>query len=345
MNETVLDMRNLKVVFPDERGLIRAVEGIDLSIKRGKCVALVGESGCGKSVTSLAAMKLLGNSGAIVRVDKMELDGMDIRELGDREMQELRGKKISMIFQDALSALNPVMTVGKQLDEVFLRSPGIPKKEARRRSIEALELVGVPDAGTRYGAYPHELSGGMRQRVLIAMAFAGSPDLIIADEPTTALDVTVQAQVLEVLSDLQKSRHTALLLITHDFSVVAHMADEVCVMYSGKIVERAPAKEIFGQPFHPYTRGLIGSVAKMEDAKGTFVQIPDSLPNPMNKPQGCYFHPRCPCVSEICRKSMPPMRTMKDGRQIRCWLHQPEGGSQEKGKHSDAGRRHGRKDS
>lgn len=328
MSEKVLDIKNLKVVFPNERGIIRAVEGIDLSIERGKCVALVGESGCGKSVTSLAAMKLLENSGAIVRSDKMELCGTEIQMLSDKEMQNFRGKKISMIFQDALSALNPVMTIGKQLDEVFIRHLNVSKKEARAHSIEALKLVGVPDPAARYKAYPHELSGGMRQRILIAMAFACSPDLIIADEPTTALDVTIQAQVLDVLSGLQKSHNTALLLITHDFSVVVHMADEICVMYSGKIVEKAPAKELFRKPLHPYTKGLISSVAKMEDAKGAFVQIPDSLPNPMNKPQGCYFHPRCPVAMEKCRKCMPPMQTLENGRQVRCWLqdvgHQKE---------------------
>lgn len=324
VSEKVLNIKNLKVVFPNERGIIRAVEGIDLEIERGKCVALVGESGCGKSVTSLAAMKLLGNSGAVVRTDRMELCGMDIQQLSDKEMQGFRGKRISMIFQDALSALNPVMTVGKQLDEIFIRHLNISKKEAKAHSIEALKLVGVPDPATRYKAYPHELSGGMRQRVLIAMAFACSPDLIIADEPTTALDVTIQAQVLDLLSGLQKTHNTALLLITHDFSVIVHMADEICVMYSGKIVEKASAKELFGQPLHPYTKGLIASVAKMEDGKGEFVQIPDSLPNPMNKPPGCYFHPRCPCAVEKCRKCMPPLHTLANGRQVRCWIWESE---------------------
>lgn len=321
MPEKVLDIKNLKVIFPGEQGIIRAVEGIDLTIPRGKCVALVGESGCGKSVTSLAAMKLLGGSGAAVRVDKMELCGADIRNLTDKEMQKLRGKNISMIFQDALSALNPVMTVGKQLDEVFIRHLRISKKEAKERSIEALKLVGVPDPAVRYKSYPHELSGGMRQRVLIAMAFACNPDLIIADEPTTALDVTIQAQVLSVLKDLQKQYNSALLLITHDLSVVVHMADEIYVMYSGKIVERATPRELFTDPKHPYTKGLIASVAKMDDKKEEFVQIPDTLPNPMKKPEGCYFHPRCPYAMEECRKQMPPLRTMEEGRQVRCWLY------------------------
>ncbi|MCD7818772.1 MAG: ABC transporter ATP-binding protein, partial [Lachnospiraceae bacterium] len=320
-SEKVLEIRNLKVVFPNERGIIRAVEGIDLNIEKGKCTALVGESGCGKSVTSLAAMKLLENSGAVVQCDKMELCGVDILSLNDKQMQEYRGSKISMVFQDALSALNPVMTIGKQMDEIYIRHFHVKKKKAKARSIEALRLVGVPDAERRYRAYPHELSGGMRQRVLIAMAFACSPELIIADEPTTALDVTIQAQVLDVLANLQKTHNTALLLITHDFSVVAHMADEICVMYCGKIVERAPARELFQNPLHPYTKGLIASIAKMEDPKGAFVQIPDSLPNPMNKPQGCYFHPRCSEATEKCRKCMPPMRVLENGRELRCWRY------------------------
>lgn len=322
MAENVLDIKNLKVVFPTAMGLVRAVEGIDLEIPKGKCVALVGESGCGKSVTSLASMKLLGEKNAVVRVDKMELCGQDIHGLSEKQMQNLRGKNVSMIFQDALSALNPVMTVGKQLDEIFIRHLKISKKEAKEYSIKAMKLVGVPDAETRYRSYPHELSGGMRQRILIAMAFACNPDLIIADEPTTALDVTIQAQVLKVLADLQKSHGTSLLLITHDLSVVVHMADEIYVMYCGKIVERASTKQLFKNPMHPYTKGLIASVAKMGDEKGTFVQIPDSLPSPLNKPQGCYFHPRCAYAMEKCKKCMPPIRTMEDGRQLRCWLEQ-----------------------
>lgn len=325
MSDYVLEIKNLKVVFPNERGFIRAVEGVDLAIERGKCVALVGESGCGKSVTSLASMKLLDTTMAAIRVDKMELDGMDIRSLSDKEMQEYRGKKISMVFQDALSALNPVMTIGKQLDEIFIRHLKISKKEAKKHSVQALKLVGVPDPERRYKAYPHELSGGMRQRVLIAMAFACNPDLIIADEPTTALDVTIQAQVLDVLSNLQKSHQTGLLLITHDLSVVVHMADEIYVMYSGKIVERATTRQLFQQPMHPYTQGLIASVAKMDDEKGEFIQIPDALPNPMNKPKGCYFHPRCAYASEKCKQCMPSLRLMPDGRQVRCWLYDKEG--------------------
>lgn len=329
MSRKILDIKNLKVVFPMPQGLLRAVEGIDLSVEKGKCVAIVGESGCGKSVTSLATMKLLKPTEAVVRTDKMELDGIDITELSEAEMQKLRGGKISMIFQDALSALNPVMTIGKQLDEIYRCHLKLSKKEARMRSIEALRLVGIPEPKMRYKAYPHELSGGMRQRVLIAMAFACNPELIIADEPTTALDVTIQAQVLKVLSDMQKTKGTSLILITHDLSVVVHMADEICVMYCGKMVEKASTYDLFKNPLHPYTRGLINSVAKMGDEKGEFVQIPDSLPNPMNKPQGCYFHPRCAYATDKCRQEMPCMETLENGRQVRCWNWREEVGDVE----------------
>ena len=239
-----LEVKNLKVVFPTEAGIVRAVEGIDIEIEQGQCAAIVGESGCGKSVTSLAVMKLLSTPPAIVRVDKLELGGVDIKNLNDKQMQKVRGKDISMVFQDALTALNPVMPIGKQIDEIFLAHGKLNfqakegeenkrinlKKEAKKRTIEALKLVGISDAELRYRAYPHQLSGGMRQRVLIAMAFACNPNLIIADEPTTALDVTIQAQVLDILKELQIKQKTSLMLITHDLSIVMSMADEIYVM-------------------------------------------------------------------------------------------------------------------
>ncbi len=325
-----LEVKNLKVIFPTEMGIVRAVEGIDIEIEQGKCAAIVGESGCGKSVTSLAVMKLLSTPPAIVRVDKLELGGTDIKDLTDKQMQKVRGKDMAMIFQDALTALNPVMQVGKQIDEIFLAhnlSDGENgktgrvnrKKEAKRRTIEALKLVGISDAELRYKAYPHQLSGGMRQRVLIAMAFACNPNLIIADEPTTALDVTIQAQVLDVLKDLQRKRNTSLMLITHDLSIVMNMADEIYVMYCGKIVERGTTREIFKDPLHPYTMGLLGSIARIGDAKSRFVQIPSSLPSPIHKPSGCYFHPRCQYAGERCKTEMPPLEKLEGGRCVRCW--------------------------
>ncbi len=319
MAEAVLEVRNLKVAFPCPGGVIRAVEGIDLDIEQGRCAALVGESGCGKSVSALAIMKLLNTPPAVWRVDRLRLDDLDLAHLPDRQMERIRGKQMAIIFQDAMTALNPVMTVGKQIDEVYLRHSRLSRREARRRTIKALELVGVPEARARANSYPHQLSGGMRQRVLIALAFACVPKLIIADEPTTALDVTIQAQVLDVLKSMQRVHGVSALLITHDLSVVANMADHVYVMYAGKIVERAALQELFVQTWHPYTDGLLASVPRISDKRQPFVQIPDAVPHPMRKPTGCYFHPRCPRSSELCEQRMPRLEGPSDERAVRCW--------------------------
>ena len=317
--ELMLKLCNLKVIFINAMGVVKAVEGIDLDIHKGEYVALVGESGCGKSVTSLAIMKLLNTPPALISVDELVVGGEELKDYSNKKMQDIRGKKISMIFQDAMSALNPVMIVGRQIQEVFLTQKDISKKEAKARAIKALELVGIPEPARRYNAFPHQLSGGLRQRVLIAMAFACNPELIIADEPTTALDVTIQAQVLDVLKRMQKNHNTALLLITHDLSIVANMADTICVMYCGKIVEKSPAYELFKKPYHPYTKGLLGAIPKLSDERHVFVQIPDSVPNPMNKPKGCYFHPRCAYATDKCRECMPPLRSVGGGRMVRCF--------------------------
>lgn len=319
MSESLLKVRNLKVIFPNAKGIVKAVEGIDLDIAKGECVALVGESGCGKSVTSLSIMRLLNTPPAVIQVKEIALDGENIMHFTESKMQDVRGKQISMIFQDAMTALNPVMTVGKQIDEIFLKHNHLTKKEARIKTIEALRLTGIPEPKSRAKNFPHQLSGGLRQRVLIAMAFACDPKLIIADEPTTALDVTIQAQVLHVLSEMQKQKNVSLLLITHDLSVVAHTADTVYVMYSGKIVEKAKVKDLFMNPHHPYTVGLMGSIPKLSDTSRHFVQIPDSVPHPMHKPTGCYFHPRCKFATEECKNKMPPLVKLADGRLIRCF--------------------------
>ncbi len=318
--KNVLELENLKVAFAGAKGIIRAVEGVSISVAAGECLAIVGESGCGKSVTSLASMKLIDPSSAVIRTDKHILCGEDVTNYSEHQMERLRGDKASMIFQDALSALNPVMTVGRQIDEIFLRHMKISKKEAKNRSIEALSMVGIPDAKSRYSSFPHQLSGGMRQRVLIAMAFACNPDLIIADEPTTALDVTIQAQILELLKKLQMQHNTALLLISHDLSVVSHMADRIAVMYSGKIVEEAPAKELITNPQHPYTKGLLSAVVQINDKKGRFTQIPGTLPDPANKPEGCYFCPRCDKAMKCCEKQMPVLAEGTAQHFVRCHL-------------------------
>jgi oligopeptide/dipeptide ABC transporter ATP-binding protein len=319
MHNDLLKVRGLKVMFPSDVGFIRAVEGIDLDIKKGECVALVGESGCGKSVTSLALMKLLSTPPALISVNEMIFKGEDISACSDRKMQEVRGRVVSMVFQDPMTSLNPVMTVGKQIDEVFRRHKGLRGDEVKKSSIEVLRSVGVPDPEKRYHNFPHELSGGMRQRVLIAIAFACEPDLIIADEPTTALDVTIQAQILDLLMELKRKNNMSLLLITHDLSVVANMADRVYVMYSGKIVENGSVREIFKKPLHPYTLGLLKSVPRITDTDERFTQIPDVVPHPIRKPAGCYFHPRCGMADEKCRTHMPGLEIIDGSREIRCW--------------------------
>ncbi len=318
-DNNMLKVKGLKIVFPNEMGIIRAVEGIDLEVKEGECVALVGESGCGKSVTSLSIMRLLNSPPAIIQAEEITLDGQDIKDFSEKEMQNIRGNKISMIFQDAMTALNPVMPIGKQIDEVFRKHFKMSKKEAKKNSIKALELVGVPSPEKRYNDFPHQLSGGMRQRVLIAMAFACQPKFIIADEPTTALDVTIQAQVLEVLTDMQKKNNTSLLLITHDLSIVANMADRIYVMYCGKIVEQSPSYDLFKKPLHPYTKGLLGAIPKLSDDNHEFIQIPDSVPHPMLKPKGCFFNPRCQYATDKCRECMPPLTDVGNGRFVRCF--------------------------
>ncbi len=319
MAENLLRVRNLKVIFPSEQGIIRAVEGIDLDIARGQCAALVGESGCGKSVTSLAVMKLLQTPPALIEADELRFQGQDIRKKSGTEMQDLRGSSMSMVFQDAMTSLNPVMTAGDQIDEVFIKHRKMGRREARAASIETLRQVGVPAPDKRYHSFPHQLSGGMRQRVLIAMAFACRPQLMVADEPTTSLDVTIQAQILDLLSGLQQEHDMSLLLITHDLSVVAHMAETVYVMYSGKIVETGGVGEVFSRPLHPYTMGLLRSVPRLDEKFERFLQIPDTVPHPVNKPAGCYFHPRCGRTVDRCRTLMPPLEEAEEGRLVRCW--------------------------
>lgn len=326
-HDPLLAVGGLKVVFPTEGGLIRAVEGVDIRIGRGECVALVGESGCGKSVTSLALLRLLQSPPAVVSVDEHRFEGTDISGFSNRRMQDLRGSRMSMVFQDAMTSLNPVMTAGRQIDEVFIKHQHMSAAQAREASIETLRLVGVPAPERRYHSFPHQLSGGMRQRVLIAMAFACKPALMVADEPTTALDVTIQAQILDLMRRLQVEHDMSLLLITHDLSVVANMADRVYVMYSGKIVENGPTREVFTTPVHPYTRGLLQSVPRLSERRRRFVQIPDTVPHPLHKPTGCYFHPRCDRVIDQCRVQMPALREVDDapGRWSRCWNPGPGG--------------------
>lgn len=316
--ELMLKLRNLKVIFPNAMGVVKAVEGIDLDIHKGECVALVGESGCGKSVTSLSIMKLLNSPPALISVDELKVDGEELKDYSNKKMQDVRGKKISMIFQDAMSALNPVMTVGRQIQEVFLTQKGITKQEAKARAIKALELVGIPEPARRYNDFPHQLSGGMRQRVLIAMAFACNPELIIADEPTTALDVTVQAQVLDLIRELKDEFQMSVILISHNLGVVASMCDRIMVMYGGVVVEEGTSVEIFKDPRHPYTQGLLASIPSIAEDKEELYSIPGTVPTFTAPVTRCRFADRCQYATDACRSAEPALTDLGGGRKVRC---------------------------
>ena len=321
----VLEIKNLKILFRTGEGIVRAVEGVDITVGEGEKVAIVGESGCGKSVTGLACMKLLD---AHIAADKFQFttaDGTahDLLTKTENEMLSLRAEEMAMIFQDPSTFLNPVMTIGQQLDEVFIYHRNMKPGKARQRSIAMMRAVGIPDPEMRVEQYPHELSGGLKQRVLIAMATSLSPRLLIADEPTTALDVTIQAQILQLIRDRCEHEKMALLMITHDLGVVREMADRVYVMYCGKIVEAGTVDEILRSPRHPYTKALIDTIPGMDSRVDRFVQIPHNVPHPMRKPTGCYFSNRCAHCTPLCAKQMPPLFD-RDGRKVRCYYDTEE---------------------
>ncbi|MCC6298581.1 MAG: ABC transporter ATP-binding protein [Anaerolineales bacterium] len=327
MNNTqpLLAVKNLKTYFYTEDGTVRAVDGVDFEVYPGEVLGLVGESGCGKSVTSLSIMRLVSKPG---RVDGGEilLDGENLLNLPEQEMVKIRGNRVSMIFQQPQTALNPVFKVGDQLAEVLNVHQDLGKDAGWNRAVALLKMVGVPDPERRAHAYPHELSGGMAQRVMIAMALACVPELLIADEPTTALDVTIQAQILDLMRDLRRDMGTAVILITHDLGVVAEMADRVAVMYAGEIVEQADVNALFDEPLHPYTQGLIGSIPILGEIKEKLDVIPGSVPNLVNLPAGCRFAPRCQArvkyALNICTETKPDLDEVKPGHMVRCWLYQ-----------------------
>jgi peptide/nickel transport system ATP-binding protein len=317
----MLQVKGLKTHFFTADGVVRAVDGVDFAISRGQTLGLVGESGCGKSVTSLSIMRLVAPPGRHV-AGQILLDGTDLLSLDEEDMYHVRGNRVSMIFQEPMTSLNPVFTVGDQIAEAVLVHQKSSKEQAKKRAIEMLGLVGIPQPASRYGAYPHELSGGMRQRVMIAMALACSPELLIADEPTTALDVTIQAQILELMKDLKERSRTGLLLITHDLGVVAEMADEVCVMYAGQVVEQADVLALFKDPKHPYTQGLLSSIPTLATDPGARLNvIQGTVPNLLRLPPGCRFAGRCPFVMPLCREVDPLLGTLEDGRRVRCHLY------------------------
>jgi len=324
-NKPLLEVKGLKTYFYTEDGVVRAVDGVNFEVYPGEVLGLVGESGCGKSVTSLSIMRLISKPG---RVDAGEilLDGENLLDLPEEEMIKVRGNRISMIFQQPQTALNPVFRVGDQLAEVLSVHQDMGKEDGRKRAVALLKMVGVPDPERRVEAYPHELSGGMAQRVMIAMALACVPELLIADEPTTALDVTIQAQILDLMRDMRKDLGTSVILITHDLGVVAEMAERVAVMYAGEIVEQTDVNSLFDEPLHPYTQGLIGSIPVLGEIKEKLDVIPGSVPNLINLPPGCRFAPRCQArvkhALNICAEVKPELEEIKSGHYVRCWLYQ-----------------------
>lgn len=320
----VLDVHNLNVSFKTYGGEVQAVRGVSFHVNEGETLAIVGESGSGKSVTAQAIMGMVSTRNGKVKDGQVVFKGKDITTLSKKELQGLRGSELGMIFQDPMTSLNPTMKVGRQIEEGLFKHQKLKKTEAKKKTIELLKLVGIPAPEKRYGQYPHEFSGGMRQRVVIAIALACDPTLIIADEPTTALDVTIQAQILDVLSDIQQQRNMSIILITHDLGVVAEVADRVAVMYAGLVVESGTVEEIFENPKHPYTTKLLQSVPSSDPAvKDRLVSIEGAPPDLFSPPKGCPFADRCPFAMDVCVEYMPEEESFSESHYARCWLHDP----------------------
>ena len=324
--EYLLDVRGLKTYFRTHDGIVKAVDGVDFHVQPGKTLGIVGESGCGKSVTSLSVMRLVDKPGW-VEAGEIWFEGRDLLELSEEEMRRVRGNQIAMIFQEPMTSLNPVYTIGNQIGEVLHLHKGLKGKDERDRTVEMLRKVGIPAAERRLSDYPHNLSGGMRQRVMIAMALATDPKLLIADEPTTALDVTIQAQILDLMRGLSREFNTAVMLITHDLGVVAEMADEVVVMYTGGVVEHGTVYQVLKEPKHPYTQGLLNSIPGTEMKGKRLNVIKGTVPNPLNLPKGCTFAPRCPHVMDICWRQSPRLLDTGKNHEVHCWLYQTPSGS------------------
>jgi peptide/nickel transport system ATP-binding protein len=319
--DELLIIKNLKTYFYTDEGVVKAVDDVSLRINRGQTLCIVGESGCGKSITAMSILRLIPDPPGKIEGGEIIFEGKDLLKLSDDEVREIRGNKISMIFQEPMTSLNPVFTIGNQIIEAIMLHQKLDKKEATKKAVEALKLVGIPRAEEIINAYPHELSGGMRQRAMIAMAMVCNPTLLIADEPTTALDVTIQAQILDLMRKLKEETKTSIMLITHDLGVVAEMAEYVTVMYAGKVVEEADVIELFKNPKHPYTLGLLESKPQILIDKEKLYSIPGQVPNPFNLPKGCYFFPRCEKAMEICKEVMPTLKEVGNGHKVACHLY------------------------
>ncbi len=321
MPENLLDVRNLHTSFYTDEGIVKAVHDVSFSLEQGEVLGVVGESGCGKSVTALSIMGLIASPQGRIIQGQIYFEGQDLLTLSEQEMQEIRGNRIAMIFQEPMTSLNPVYTIGNQIMEAITLHQHLRKKEARKKAIEMLHAVGIPNPEQRVDEYPHQLSGGMRQRAMIAMALSCNPSLLIADEPTTALDVTIQAQVLDLMNGLRTDFDTAIMFITHDLGVIADMADDVVVMYLGKIVEGSNVRSIYHDPKHPYTQGLMNSIPSLATQKERLVPIKGVVPDPFEVPVGCGFEPRCPHAMEICKKQIPPLKEVASQHWAACWLY------------------------
>lgn len=324
-SDTIIDVRHLRTSFFPDEGEVRAVDGVDLTVQRNKTLGIVGESGCGKSMTALSIMRLVQYPGRIVS-GSIYFKGEDLLTVSDSQMGHIRGNQISMIFQEPMTSLNPVLTVGEQIAEVYRIHRNLSKKQAMEQAVDMLKMVGIPSPEKRNKQYPYEMSGGMRQRVMIAMALACNPELLIADEPTTALDVTIQAQILELMKELQEKLGMAVIMITHDLGVVAETCDDVAVMYAGQIVEYANVRTLFRSPKHPYTVGLINSLPRHDIDVDELHVIEGAVPDAHHMPQGCRFVPRCPFAREICREELPPLQKpehdeIDETGEVRCWMY------------------------
>lgn len=323
----ILEINNLHTLFETEDGTVRACDGVTYSVDRGETLAVVGESGSGKSVTAMSVLQLISNPPGRIVEGEILFKGVDLTKLSNAEIRKIRGNSIAMIFQEPMTSLNPVMTVGAQISEAMLLHQGLTQKDASKKTLELLELVGISDVKQRIDCYPHQLSGGMRQRVMIAIALACKPELLIADEPTSALDVTIQAQILRLMKELQNKIGMAMILITHDMGVVAETADKVAVMYCGQIVEYGTCEDIFHSPKHPYLKGLQNSVLNIDLDCEELETIEGSVPDPLNLPRGCNFAPRCPNFLKICHEKEPPTYCFSTSHSTNCWLYIEEGQS------------------
>ena len=323
-NSVLLSVNHLKTYFHTFKGVVKAVDDVSFSLNKGEILGIVGESGSGKSVTSFSILKLIEDPG-VIEADSIMFDGKDLSRLNDKEMNHIRGRDISMVFQDPMTSLNPLYTIGQQIEEVLLLHSALNKEQRKKRCIELLSAVGISNPEDRLKSYPHQFSGGMRQRVIIAIALAANPKLIIADEPTTALDVTIQSQILDLMRDLVRQNGSSLILITHDLAVVSEMVDKICVMYCGKIVEIGTTEQVIFHAIHPYTEGLLESIPKLGKQQDRLQYIPGMVPNMFKLPQGCYFAPRCKYAQEICHKESPQITDMGNGHCCACFFPVKEG--------------------